>query len=183
MLRISQSSSSTGTSPSDCLVSYPGHWLGGGLTPPQKCSRCILQPQPTIQRGRRGWIRAFQNVISARRNTSSEIRIRLHDSVIQGDDSSTHTHTHTHTHIYIYVHIYIRIHTHTHLSVPVGWGYRIHRLHLCGGVRTLQPVSCPVSWGCRIHWLHLCKGIRLPPRNECPGYDTKQSDGEVPAVL
>ena len=32
--------------------------------------------------------------------------------------------------------------------------------------------DCPVSWGCRIHWLHIC-----------PGYDTKQSDGEVPAVL
>ena len=41
---------------------------------------------------------------------------------------------------------------------------------------------CPVSWGCRIHWLHLCRGVR-PPHNECPGYDTKQSDGEVPAGL
>ena len=41
---------------------------------------------------------------------------------------------------------------------------------------------CPVSWGCRIHWLHLCRGVRPPP-NECPIYDTKQSDGEVPAVL
>ena len=40
---------------------------------------------------------------------------------------------------------------------------------------------CPVSLGCRIHWLHLCRGVRPP--NECPGYDTKQSDGEVPAVL
>ena len=36
--------------------------------------------------------------------------------------------------------------------------------------------------GCRIHWLHLCRGIRPLP-NECPGYDTKQSDGEVPAML
>ena len=26
------------------------------------------------------------------------------------------------------------------------------------------------------------EGVRPPP-NECPGYDTKQSDGEVPAVL
>ena len=26
------------------------------------------------------------------------------------------------------------------------------------------------------------EGVRSPP-NECPGYDTKQSDGEVPAVL
>ena len=25
----------------------------------------------------------------------------------------------------------------------------------------------PVSWGCRIHRLHLCRGVRLPP-NECP---------------
>ena len=41
--------------------------------------------------------------------------------------------------------------------------------------------SCPVGWGCRIHQLHLCRGVRPP--NECPGYDTKQSDGEVPVML
>ena len=49
LLRISHSSSITETSLSDCLVSYPGHWLGGGLTPLQRSSRCILQPQPTGQ--------------------------------------------------------------------------------------------------------------------------------------
>ena len=38
-----------------------------------------------------------------------------------------------------------------------------------------------VGWGCRIDWLHLCRGVRPP--NECPAYDTKQSDGEVPAGL
>ena len=42
--------------------------------------------------------------------------------------------------------------------------------------------SCPVGWGCRIHRLLLCRGVRPPP-NECPGYDTKQSDGEVLAML
>ena len=42
-------------------------------------------------------------------------------------------------------------------------------------------MSCPVGWGCRIHRLLLCREIRLP--NECPGYDTKQSDGEVPVML
>ena len=42
--------------------------------------------------------------------------------------------------------------------------------------------SCSVGWDCRIHRLRLCRGVR-PPHNECPGYDTKQSDGEVPAVL
>ena len=44
VLYIPQSSSITGTSPSDCLESYPEHWLGGGLTPLQRCSWCILQP-------------------------------------------------------------------------------------------------------------------------------------------
>ena len=39
---------------------------------------------------------------------------------------------------------------------------------------------CPVSWGCRIHQLHLCRVVRPP--NETPGYDTKQSDGEVPVM-
>ena len=39
-------------------------------------------------------------------------------------------------------------------------------------------VYCPVGWGCRIHRLHLCRGVRHPSNNECPWYDTKQSDGE-----
>ena len=39
--RIPQSSSISGTSPSDCFVSYPEHSL--------RCSRCILQPQLTGQ--------------------------------------------------------------------------------------------------------------------------------------
>ena len=49
VLCILQSSSITGTSPSDCFVSYPGHSLVGGLTPLERCSWCILQPQPTGQ--------------------------------------------------------------------------------------------------------------------------------------
>ena len=40
---------------------------------------------------------------------------------------------------------------------------------------------CPVDWGCRIHRLLLCRRVR--PHNECSVYNTKQSDGEVPAVL
>ena len=48
VLRIPQSSSITGTSLSDCFVSYTGHSLGGP-TPLQRSSRCILQPQPTGQ--------------------------------------------------------------------------------------------------------------------------------------
>ena len=50
VLRIPQSSSITGTSPLDGLVLYLGHSLGGGgLTPLQRYSQCILQSQPTGQ--------------------------------------------------------------------------------------------------------------------------------------
>ena len=50
VLHILQSCLITGTSPSDCFVSYPGRALVvvvGGLTPRQRCSWCILLPQPT----------------------------------------------------------------------------------------------------------------------------------------
>ena len=44
VLRIPQSSSITGTSSSDCLMSYPEHLLWGwGLIPLQRSSWCILQ--------------------------------------------------------------------------------------------------------------------------------------------
>ena len=39
-----------------------------------------------------------------------------------------------------------------------------------------------VSWGCRIYQLLLFRGVRPHP-NECPRYDIKQSDGEVPFML
>ena len=48
-------------------------------------------------------------------------------------------------------------------------------------VLTFNSVYCPVGWGCRIHRLHHCRGVM--PSNECRGYDTKQSDGEVPVML
>ena len=35
--------------------------------------------------------------------------------------------------------------------------------------------------GCRIYRLILCSVVRPP--NKCPGYDTKQSAGEVPVML
>ena len=47
-------------------------------------------------------------------------------------------------------------------------------------ISTTKPDS-PVGWGSRIHGLHLCRGVRPPPpSNECPGYEIKQSDGEPP---
>ena len=37
------------------------------------------------------------------------------------------------------------------------------------------------GWVYRIHQLHLCRGVRIP--NECPGYNTKQSNGEASVKL
>ena len=49
---------------------------------------------------------------------------------------------------------------------------------------TIVSISaCPISWGCRIHRLHLCREVRTPTTTKCPGYNTKQSDGEVPLTL
>ena len=45
-----------------------------------------------------------------------------------------------------------------------------------------QDEFCPVGYSSKIHQLLLCIGLRHPT-NECPGYDTKQSDGEVPVML
>ena len=42
-----------------------------------------------------------------------------------------------------------------------------------------SPRLSTVGWGCRIHQLHLCRGVRLP---ECPSYDTKESEGETPVI-
>ena len=39
----------------------------------------------------------------------------------------------------------------------------------------------PVGWRNRIHRLHLYKVVR-PPTNECPAYNSKQSDGEAPVM-
>ena len=53
-LCIPESFSITRTSPSNCLVLYPGHsfaWGGGALTPPSRSNRYILPPQPTGQAG------------------------------------------------------------------------------------------------------------------------------------
>ena len=40
-----------------------------------------------------------------------------------------------------------------------------------------------VGWGCRIHRLLLCRGVRPPSKQVSLGYDTKQSNGQVPVML
>ena len=44
-----------------------------------------------------------------------------------------------------------------------------------------QNPARPFGWRCIIRWLHLCCGV-IPLFNVCPGYDTKQSNGEAPVL-
>ena len=65
---------------------------------------------------------------------------------------------------------------------------RIRRMHMFEWYSLFSsqingPFYCPVIWGCRIHRLHFCRLVRPPTPNEYPGYDTKQSDCEVPVTL
>ena len=55
---------------------------------------------------------------------------------------------------------------------------------IINGVCETASLLCSISWGFSIHRLHLCRGVRPPPqKNQCPWYDTKESDGEVPVML
>ena len=44
-------------------------------------------------------------------------------------------------------------------------------------------IDCPVSWGCRIHKTAPLQRGKTPSPNEFPGYDTKQSEGDLPVIL
>ena len=68
--------------------------------------------------------------------------------------------------IYIYIYIYI-------IMWKLISDHWFHAHHLMA--------NCSVGWGYRIHWLHLCRGVSPSPK--CPGYDIKQSDGEYPIIL
>ena len=59
----------------------------------------------------------------------------------------------------IYLSIYLSKSAHIYLSIYLTLSISLY-------------LYCPVSWGSRMH-----------RPNECPGYDTKKSDGEVPAML
>ena len=68
--------------------------------------------------------------------------------------------------------LFLYIWNYCNFLVPVHFLYLIFR----------SPFSfCPGGYGCRIHRLHLCIGVRPP--NEYPRYETKQSDREVPVML
>ena len=45
-------------------------------------------------------------------------------------------------------------------------------------IESFHLMRCPDSWSGQIHQL-----LTIPPTDKCPGYDTKQSDGDVPVML
>ena len=51
--------------------------------------------------------------------------------------------------------------------------------------KVLNSHACPIGWGCRIHRLHLCRGVSTPPprRTSVLLYDIKQTDGEILEML
>ena len=85
VLRIPQSSSVTGASPSDSVVSYPGHLLRESYPSADMQSMHSKAPDD------------WENL--QRIFICSSSFLKLH----------THTHTHTHIYIYMYIYIYIRI--------------------------------------------------------------------------
>ena len=73
------------------------------------------------------------------------------------------------------MHAYTHILKHTYfLSIHV---YTKHN------ITTVKNCVSPVGWGCRIHRLHLCKEVRPPFANECPRYATELYDGESAVML
>ena len=64
---------------------------------------------------------------------------------------------------------------------PIMQAIQVRYIRHAVKIRTNSKRTCPGGSGWRMHWLHLCRGVTPP--NKCPGYDTKQSDGEVPVIL
>ena len=63
--------------------------------------------------------------------------------------------------------------------IASSWYSQMHESAI--GKHLLNTNAHPVSWSCRIHRLLLCRRVWHPQR--VSWYDTKQSDGEVPAML
>ena len=59
--------------------------------------------------------------------------------------------------------------------------HKIFWLIFYSHISYIKNMESPVGQGCRIHRLHFyCK---TSTTNECPRFDTKQCDGEVPLIL
>ena len=174
MLRIPQSSSITRTSPSDYFLSYSGHSWVGGLTPQQRCSRCILQPQQSGQMPIEEWFNYFiarllwtlhlffflkKKLIMITDVNISSLKKRLWNSRLN--------------HFFLFLNLkFKRTHMYRWTIYAIkSWRQKFY-----------TKFSSPVGWGYRIHLLHLSSGVSPTPK-VCPRYDAKQSDCEAPVML
>ena len=66
------------------------------------------------------------------------------------------------------------------MTIPGQSGCRRNCNEKYSAISSATELLCPVDCGCKIHRLLLFRGV---PPNESPGYDTKQSDSEVPVML
>ena len=101
--------------------------------------------------------------IHSSNNPGSGIHMTLRSSAKVKQTHSILQHTHVHTCIHIYIYIYLHMHTDilalTYIYIWPSWL----------GLKNTPTASLQRS--------------KTHTPNECPGYDTKQSDGEVPAML
>ena len=58
----------------------------------------------------------------------------------------------------------------------------MYPVYICVFLHESADDNATVGWGCRTYRLHLCRKVKTP-FNECPVYDTKQSDGEIVVML
>ena len=83
-----------------------------------------------------------------------------------------------------YTFLYADSHLFTYSCMVLVFLYNTYIFSAIISLIVTTPIwYCPVGWCCRIHRLLLRRGVRPRPHNECPGYCTKQSDGEVPVML
>ena len=104
VLWIPQSSSITGTSRSDCLVSYPGHSLWGTV-PLCKCAVGIL-----YSTSRLGNIKSMQRIKSINtKKCRQKISLLLNQICINEEIVPKYKHIHTRIYIYIYHHHHVAL--------------------------------------------------------------------------
>ena len=116
-------------------------------------------------------------------HTSMYLYTQTHTQIHTSMYLYTHTHTHTHvfvcTHITMYLYVYIHActrssicaHTHTSMYLYTHTHTHTHQLaQLDRATECTNSINCISTEG-------------LDFTNECPGYDTKQSDDQIPVML
>ena len=111
----------------------------------------------------------------------------MHIDTFKGAYRLMHPHTYTYSHSSAHI-LIKRIHTFKRTHIPTCMPMHTYtHTHTHARKHTTDSCTCVhVRTYALTHiktLAHFCRGVRPPSHNECPGYDTKQSDGEVPVML